>query len=52
MPRLPLLPAEPEDDIVAEVFRLASQEWQQPIALYRTLAHSPRLLRAYAATAR
>jgi cyclase len=28
VPRLPLLPAEPEDDIVAEVFRLASQEWE------------------------
>jgi alkylhydroperoxidase family enzyme len=50
--RLPLLPSETGDEITAEVFRTFHQEGRQPIALYRTLAHSPRLLRAYSTLAR
>jgi alkylhydroperoxidase family enzyme len=52
MARLPLLPSEPADEITAEVFHTFLQEGRQPIALYRTLAHSPRLLRAYSTLAR
>jgi alkylhydroperoxidase family enzyme len=50
--RLPLLPSETGDEITAEVFRTFHEEGRQPIALYRTLAHSPRLLRAYSTLAR
>jgi alkylhydroperoxidase family enzyme len=52
MPRLPLLPAEAEDDAVAEAFRTFREEGREPIALYRTLAHAPRMLRAFSATGR
>jgi len=50
--RLPLLPAEPADEITAEVFETFAAEGRDPIALYRVLAHSPRMLRAYAGLAR
>jgi alkylhydroperoxidase family enzyme len=52
MPRLPLMPAEPDDEVAAEVFRLFHEEGREPIWLYRTLAHSPRMLRAFSATGR
>jgi 4-carboxymuconolactone decarboxylase len=51
MDRLPALP-EPTDEITAEVFRTFQEEGRQPIALYRALAHSPRMLRAYSGLAR
>ncbi len=52
MARLPMLPAEPTDAITAEVFETFRTEGRDPIALYRVLAHSPRMLRAYAGLAR
>jgi len=52
MPRLPLTPIEPADEIVAEVFETFRAEGRDPIALYRVLAHSPLMLRAYAGLAR
>lgn len=52
MPRLPLLDAEPTDEITAGVFETFRREGRDPIALYRVLAHSPRMLRAYAGLAR
>jgi len=52
VPRLPLLGAEPEDEITAEVFETFRTEGRDPIALYRVLAHSPKMLRAYAGLAR
>jgi 4-carboxymuconolactone decarboxylase len=50
--RLPLLGAEPGDEITAEVFETFRTEGRDPIALYRVLAHSPKMLRAYAGLAR
>ena len=47
MPRLPMVPPEPDDEIVASVFSAFTREGRAPIALYRVLAHSPELLRAY-----
>ena len=52
MPRLPLLGLEAEDPITAEVFETFAREGRDPIALYRVLAHSPPMLRAYAGLAR
>jgi alkylhydroperoxidase family enzyme len=52
VPRLPLLGVEPADEITAAVFETFRQEGRDPIALYRVLAHSPRMLRAYAGLAR
>jgi alkylhydroperoxidase family enzyme len=51
MPRLPLQPSEPADPIVAEVFETFEREGRDPIALYRILATSPRMLRAYSGLA-
>jgi alkylhydroperoxidase family enzyme len=50
--RLPLLPKEASDLVTAEVFETFAREGRDPIALYRVLAHSPLLLRAYAGLAR
>jgi alkylhydroperoxidase family enzyme len=50
--RLPLLPIEPADEVTAEVFETFRAEGRDPIALYRVLAHSPLMLRAYAGLAR
>jgi alkylhydroperoxidase family enzyme len=50
--RLPLLGDEPADEITATVFETFAREGRAPIALYRLLAHSPRMLRAYASLAR
>ena len=52
MARLPLLGFEPADEITAAVFETFRQEGRDPIALYRVLAHSPPMLRAYAGLAR
>ena len=52
MARLPLLGLEPADEITAAVFETFRQEARDPIALYRVLAHSPPMLRAYAGLAR
>ena len=52
MARLPLLGLEPADEITAAVFETFRQEGRDPIALYRVLAHSPPMLRAYAGLAR
>jgi AhpD family alkylhydroperoxidase len=51
MARLPLVPPEPEDPIVQEVFARFAAEGRAPIELYRVLAHSPKLLRAYSGLA-
>lgn len=46
-PRLPLLPLEPADPAVARMFdEVRSRGWQVP-NLYRVLAHSPAMLRAW-----
>jgi alkylhydroperoxidase family enzyme len=52
MARLPLLPIEPADEVTAAVFDTFRLEGRDPIALYRALAHSPLMLRAYAGLAR
>ena len=52
MARLPLLPIESADEVTAAVFDTFRAEGRDPIALYRVLAHSPLLLRAYAGLAR
>jgi len=52
MPRLPMLDAAPADPVTAEVFETFAREGRDPIALYRVLAHSPLMLRAYAGLAR
>jgi alkylhydroperoxidase family enzyme len=52
MPRLPGVDPAGEDPVVAEVFAHFAAEGREPIALYRVLAHSPPMLRAYAGLAR
>jgi 4-carboxymuconolactone decarboxylase len=52
MPRLPLLPADPEDPVLVEVFRSFQEEGREPIWLYRTLAHAPAALRGFSAAGR
>jgi AhpD family alkylhydroperoxidase len=52
MPRLPLLPGEPEDEVLGPVFDVFREEGRAPIALYRLLAHNPALLRSYSVLAR
>ena len=52
MARLPLLPLAPADEVTAAVFATFREEGREPIALYRALAHSPLMLRAYAGLAR
>ena len=52
MARLPLLPIESADEVTAAVFDTFRAEGRDPIALYRVLAHSPLMLRAYAGLAR
>ena len=51
MARVPLVP-EPGDELTASVFAQSVKEGREPIALYRALANSPRLLHAYATLAR
>jgi len=52
VPRLEMLPIEAGDEITAAVFETFRAEGRDPIALYRVLAHSPQMLRAYAGLAR
>ena len=52
MTRLPILPKEAGDEVTAEVFETFAREGRDPIVLYRVLAHSPLMLRAYAGLAR
>ena len=47
-----MLPTEPADEVTAEVFETFAREGRDPIVLYRVLAHSPLMLRAYAGLAR
>jgi alkylhydroperoxidase family enzyme len=47
-----MLPAEPADEVTAQVFETFRAEGRDPIALYRVLAHAPLMLRAYAGLAR
>ncbi len=51
MSRLPLVPVDSGDEDVAAVFGRFREEGRQPIALYRALANSPALLRAYSGLA-
>ncbi|HEY7965570.1 MAG TPA: carboxymuconolactone decarboxylase family protein [Solirubrobacteraceae bacterium] len=52
MLRLEMLSAQAADPVTAEVFEVFAREGREPIALYRVLAHSPEMLRAYAGLAR
>ena len=52
MARLPLLPGEPDDPVVAEVFEASRREGRAPIALYRALGHAPQVLASYSSLAR
>jgi alkylhydroperoxidase family enzyme len=52
VPRLEMLSIEADDPVTAEVFAGFAAEGRDPIALYRVLAHSPLMLRAYAGLAR
>lgn len=47
MTRVPLVPDESADDVVATVFERFHAEGRKPIALYRALANVPLLLRSY-----
>jgi AhpD family alkylhydroperoxidase len=51
MARVPLVPIEPDDPLVREVFGRFAEEGREPIALYRALGHTPKLLRAYSGLA-
>ena len=51
MTRVPLVPDESADDVVAPVFDRFHAEGREPIALYRALANAPLLLRSYSALA-
>ncbi len=51
MARVPLVPPDSDDPVVAEVFERFAREGREPIALYRALAHTPKLLRAYSGLA-
>lgn len=47
MSRLPMLPAEPEDPVLAALFKeVRGRGWQVP-NLYRVMGHAPRMLRAW-----
>ena len=47
MSRLPMLPVEPDDPALAEMFaEVRARGWQVP-NLYRVLGHAPRMLRAW-----
>jgi alkylhydroperoxidase family enzyme len=50
--RLPQIPLDGADEVTAAVFDTFRAEGRDPIALYRVLAHSPLILRAYAGLAR
>jgi len=52
MTRLPMAPLRAGDEVTAEVFESFAREGRDPIALYRVLANSPLMLRAYAGLAR
>jgi AhpD family alkylhydroperoxidase len=52
VPRLPLPPSEPDDRVAAAFSEAFGAEGRDPISLYRMLAHSPAMLRAYAGLAR
>jgi alkylhydroperoxidase family enzyme len=52
MARLPHIADEDADEIAAKVFEGFAEEGRQPIALYRVLANSPRMLRSYSTLAR
>jgi 4-carboxymuconolactone decarboxylase len=49
--RVPPVPADADDPIVAGVFDVFAREGREPIALYRALANHPVMLRAYAGLA-
>jgi 4-carboxymuconolactone decarboxylase len=52
MARLPFVADEDADEIARGVFEGFAAEGRQPIALYRVLANSPRMLRSYSTLAR
>jgi alkylhydroperoxidase family enzyme len=52
MTRLPPIGDDEADDITAQVFAGFAEEGRTPIALYRVLANSPRMLRSYSTLAR
>jgi 4-carboxymuconolactone decarboxylase len=50
--RLPLSSPEPDDELAAEVLAGFRRESRDPIALYRVLAHAPRMLKAFSGVGR
>ena len=52
MPRLEPVEDDDVDEITAKVFEGFTAEGRKPIALYRVLANSPRMLRSYSTLAR
>jgi alkylhydroperoxidase family enzyme len=52
MTRIPLVLGEPTDPVAKASFDLYRQEGREPISLYRALANSPKMLRAYSGLAR
>ncbi|MEA2385713.1 MAG: hypothetical protein QOH72_5684 [Solirubrobacteraceae bacterium] len=52
MTRVPLVPPDDADEVVAAVFETFRAEGRDPIALYRALANAPKMLRAYSTLAR
>jgi len=53
VPRLPLLPAEPDDPVLAEgVPRVPRRGARADLGMYRTLAHAPLALRGFSAAGR
>lgn len=51
MSRVPLIDADCQEAVVAEVFQKFAREGRRPIALYRAMANAPRMLRAYSGLA-
>ncbi len=47
MPRIPMVPEQPEDPQLAEMFAEVKQRWPQVPNLYRVLGNSPEMLRAW-----
>ena len=52
MTRVPPVPDDAADKVVAPIFERFREEGREPIALYRALANAPELLRSYSALAR
>ncbi len=47
MPRIPMVPEQPEDPQLAEMFSEVKQRWPHVPNLYRVLGNAPKMLRAW-----